>query len=445
MRLSFSAVRLAWAAAAATAILLPAASRAESGETENVGAKLQATYVWQSKPAFAARYTGPNSLVQWNERGYSFSATAFLGVRPWRGGEFYFDPEVVQGAALSHLQGLGGLTNGENQKTTGPNPTPYIARAFLRQTWSLGSETERVESDQNQLAGAVARRRIALTAGKLALVDVFDRNDVAADPRTRFLNWSFLTHGSYDYAADARGYSWGAALEWFHDDWALRAGRFAQPQQPNGLPLDQHIWRHYGDQIELEHKHRIADQPGTVRLLVFRNRAVMARYEDALALAAGTGTVPDLNAVRFGEQTKRGVGLALEQQAGAQASVFARLNRADGGTETYAFTDIDRSVSFGGVLKGGRWGRGDDTVGLAFARNGLAAAHRQYLAAGGMTFFLGDGRLNYRPENIVETYYSLAATKNAFVTLDWQHIVHPGYNADRGPVNVASLRLHVAF
>lgn len=445
MRLSFTAARLAWAAAAAAAILLPAASRAESGESDQVEAKVQATYVWQSKPAFAARYTGPNSLTQSNERGYSFSATGYLGVRPWRGGEFYFNPEVVQGAALSHLQGLGGATNGENQKTTGPNPTPYVARAFLRQTWNLGAATEPVESDANRLAGTVAKRRIVLTVGKLAVTDLFDRNEVAADPRTRFLNWSFLTHGSFDYAADARGYSWGAALEWFHDDWALRAGRFAQPRQPNGLALDDNIGRHYGDQLELEHQHHIGEQPGTVRLLVFRNRAVMARYEDALALAANTGAVPDLNAVRFAEQTKHGIGLALEQQAGAQLDLFARISRADGRTETYAFTDIDRSVSAGGALKGGRWGRADDAVGVAFARNGLSAAHRQYLAAGGMTFFLGDGRLNYRPENILETYYSLAATKHTYVTLDWQHIVHPGYNADRGPVNVASVRLHAQF
>jgi high affinity Mn2+ porin len=431
---------------AATAALLAPPSRAQDAPTaENAGAKFQATYVWQDKPAFPARYSGANSLVPWHERGYSFSATAFLGLRPWRGGELYVDPEVVQGAPLSRLQGLGGFTNGENQKSGGPDLTPYVARAFLRQTWALGGEAEAVDSGQNQLAGTVAKRRIVLTAGKLAVTDLFDRNDVAADPRTRFLNWSLLTHGAFDYAADSRGYTWGAALEWFHDDWAVRAGRFLVPVEPNGLALDWAAARHFGDQAELEHRHQWAGQPGTLRLLVFRNRARMARYTDALALATATGTTPDLNALPRDEQSKRGVGVALEQQVGAAASVFARAARADGRTETYAFAEIDSSLSAGAMIKGGAWHRGEDTVGVAFARNGLSSAHRQYLAAGGLTFFSGDGALRYRPENIVEAYYSVAAAKHAFVTLDWQHIAHPAYNADRGPVNVGSVRLHVEY
>lgn len=445
MRAPIAALACSFLVAASALPFAAPACAQEAVTTENAGAKFQATYVWQDKPAFAAPYSGPNSLVPWHERGYSFSATAFLGLRPWRGAELYVDPEVVQGASLSRLQGLGGFTNGENQKTSGPNPTPYLARAFLRQTWNLGGATRAVEADQNQLAGSVAARRIVLTAGKLAVTDLFDRNEAAADPRTRFLNWSFLTHGAFDYAADARGYSWGAALEWFHDDWALRAGRFLVPVQPNGLALDWAATRHFGDQAELEHRHELGGQPGTLRLLVFRNRARMSRYTDALALAAATGGTPDIDAVRSGEQSKRGVGVALEQQLGANVSAFARAARADGRTETYSFAEIDSSLSAGAVIKGGAWGRADDTAGVAAARNGLSSAHRQYLAAGGLGFFIGDGRLRYRPEDIVEAYYSVAATKHAFVTLDWQRIAHPAYNADRGPVNVGSVRLHVEY
>jgi high affinity Mn2+ porin len=431
--------------AAVAALLVPWAACAGEATPEVANAHFQATYVWQDKPAFGARITGPNSLSPAHERSYSFSGTASLGLRPWRGGEVYFNPEVVQGRALSHLQGLGGLTNGENQKTSGPNPTPYVARAFLRQTWALGGDTEAVPSDQNQLAGTVARRRVVLTAGKFAAIDLFDRNEIAADPRTRFLNWSFLTHGAYDYAADARGYSWGAVLEWMHDDWAVRAGRLLVPEQPNGLALDLHIGRHYGDQFEIEHAHEFAGRPGKLRLLVFNNRAVMSRYADALALAASTGATPDINAVRFREQTKRGAGVALEQQVTSQVSVFARASRADGRTETYSFTEIDSSLSAGALVRGARWGRGEDSVGVAFARNGLSRPHRDYLAAGGLGFFIGDGGLNYRPETILEAFYNLAATKHASVAFDWQHIVHPAYNADRGPVNVGSVRLHVEF
>jgi high affinity Mn2+ porin len=431
---------------ATTSALLAAPARAQdAAAAETAGAKFQATYVWQGQPAFAAPYSGPNSLDPARGHSYSFSGTAFLGLRPWHGGELYVNPEVVQGIPLSRLLGLGGLTNGENQKSSGPNPVPYLARVFLRQTWDLGGTTDAVESAPNQLAGSVASRRVVLTAGKLSVIDVFDRNDVAADPRTRFLNWALLTYGAYDYAADARGYTWGAALEWIHDDWALRGGRFLVPVQPNGLALDWAAARHFGDQLELEHDHMLAGQPGKLRLLVFRNRARMSRYTDALALATSTGATPDINAVRSGEQTKRGIGLALEQRAGADVSVFARLGRADGRTETYSFAEIDTSVSAGAVIRGTGWRRGDDTVGIAFARNGLSSAHRQYLAAGGLGAFIGDGALAYRSEQIVEAYYSLAAMKNAFVTLDWQHIVHPAYNADRGPVNVGSVRLHVEF
>jgi high affinity Mn2+ porin len=445
MRQSIAGPACSLLMAATGALLAAPACAQDAAATENAGAKFQATAVWQDKPGFPARYSGPNSLVPQHERGDSFSGTAFLGLRPWRGGELYLDPEVVQGAALSRLQGLGGFTNGENQKTSGPNPTPYVARAFLRQTWNLGGDIESLASDQNQLAGDVARRRLVLTAGKLAVTDIFDRNDVAADPRTRFLNWSFLTHGAYDYAADARGYTWGAALEWIHGDWALRAGRFLVPGQPNGLALDWAVARHFGDQAEMEHDHLLGGQPGKLRLLVFRDRARMSRYTDALALAAATATTPDLDAVRSGERSKRGFGVAFEQQLGANASVFARAARADGRTETYSFAEIDSSLSAGAVVKGGAWARGDDSAGVALARNGLSSAHRDYLAAGGMGFFIGDGRLRYRPETIVEAYYSVAATKHAFVTLDWQHIAHPAYNADRGPVNVGSVRLHLAY
>lgn len=441
---SIIGLRTAIVAACSAGVLLCAAARAEDAE-EFGNAHGQGTYVWQNKAALPARYTGPNSLTPSRERGYSFSATLFLGLRPWRGGELYLDPELVQGAPVSHLQGLGGLTNGENQKTAGPNPKPYVARAFLRQTWALGGDTEAVESDQNQLAGRVAKRRLVLTAGKLAVIDLFDRNDVAADPRTRFLNWSFLTHGSFDYAADARGYSNGAALEWYHDDWVLRAGRFMVPEQPNGLPLDLAVLRRYGDQVEVEHRHELAGRPGKLRLMAFRNRARMARYSDALALAAATGGTPDLNAVRTRLETKSGFGVALEQELGPALRVFARLDRADGRTETYSFTEIDDSVSGGVLLKGASWGRAEDTLGLAFASNGLSRLHRQYLAAGGLGFFIGDGRLNYRREAVGEAYYSIAALKHAFLTLGWQHVVHPAYNGDRGPVNVGSVRLHVEF
>lgn len=440
--------RLQGAAAALAAALVPAlghAQAAETVETENWNAKFQSTYVWQDKRPFSAAYSGPNSLSPNKELSYSFTATAFLGWRPWAGGELYFDPEAAQGVPLSSLTGLGGLTNGEMARTSGATMKYYRARLFLRQTWGMGGGQEAVESGQNQLAGMVDKRRLVLTAGNLSVTDIFDTNTYNHDPRTQFLNWSIMTHGSYDFAADARGYTWGAALEWYHDDWALRAGRFIQPKLPNQQELDRDIFSHYGDQIELEHSHTLSGQPGAVRLLAFHNRARMSRFQDALNLAASTGGTPDINAVRTGVQGKVGFGINIEQAVNDDVGLFLRASRADGQTETYAFTEIERSISGGALVKGTAWGRGGDTFGVAFARNGLSSVHRRYLEAGGIGFFIGDGRLNYRPEMIYETFYNIKLAKAAWITLDWQYIRNPAYNADRGPVNVGSVRLHTEF
>jgi hypothetical protein len=396
-------------------------------------AHVQATYVWQAKPAFDAAYTGPASLAPWRETGYSFSASAAFGVRPWAGAELYFDPEVVQGKAMSSLHGLGGMTNGEEQKTSGTSPTFYRARLFLRQTWNLGGDSQPVDSDMNQLAGSVASRRVVLTAGNLAVSDIFDVNSQAHDARSQFLNWALVAHGAWDFAADARGYTWGAALEYYDGDWAVRAGRFLLPAESNGLPLDTRIFKHYGDQVEVEHHHAWFGQPGTVRVLAFRDRARMGSFRDALAAAAP----PDVGAVRR-ERSKTGFGLSLDQAVAGRAAMFARASRNDGQSETYAFAEIERSLSVGATLQV----RGADTLGIAAVRNGLSQAHRDYLAAGGIGAFIGDGRLDYHAEQITETYYKIGLGRYAALSLDWQHIANPAYNGARGPVNVAGVRLH---
>lgn len=431
--------------AALALALLPALGRAETPEPEDWNAKFQATYVWQDKRAFPAAYSGGNSLSPDKQLSYSFTATAMLGWRPWSGGELYFNPEAAQGVPLSGLTGLGGFTNGEMARSSGPTLKVYRARLFLRQTWGLGGGQEAVESGPNQLAGSVDQRRFVLTAGNLSVLDLFDNNAYSHDPRTQFLNWSIMTHGAYDYAADARGYSWGITGEWYAGDWVLRAGRFIQPNLPNQQSLDLRIFQHYGDQVELEHAHTLGGQPGKLRLLAFRNRARMSRYQDALDLAARTGQVPSIDAVRTGVQAKTGVGLNLEQALSDDVGLFGRASWADGKTEIYAFTEIDRSLSGGVLVRGTAWGRGQDSLGLAMARNGLSRVHRSYLADGGMGFFIGDGRLNYRPETIYEAFYNLQLAKAAWITLDWQHIRNPAYNADRGPVNVLSARLHTEF
>src|SRR5260221_458866 len=341
---------------------------------EETGAKFQATYVWQRKTPFEAAYSGPHSLSPDREKSYSFTATAALGTRTWKGGELYFDPEVTQGVPLSGLTGLGGFTNGEIARTSGPSATFYRARLFARQTWGFGGGSEKMEPDANQLAG-----------------------------------------------------------------------RFIQPKEPNQLALDPRIFKHYGDQIEIERAYALAERPGKVRFLAFRNVARMARYQDALDLAAQAGGAPDINAVRTVERVKRGFGINFEQEISSSVGLFGRASRADGETETYAFTEIDRSVSAGGWVEGATVGRPQDTLGIAFVRNALSAVHRNYLAAGGLGVFLGDGALNYRPENILEAYYSVSVAKESSVLIDFHRLSNPGYNADRGPVTVVTARLHYGF
>ncbi len=417
------------------------------GEEQTHDAKYQSTYLWQTKPGFRSPYSGPNSLSGAPELSYTLTATAYLGWRPWSGGELYFNPEGIQGRALSNVAGLGGLTNTELQKSASSQFRIYKARLFYRHTVGLnagaGGAKEEIESDQNQLAGAVDKRRFVLTVGNLAVSDIFGTSDVTGDGRTQFVNWASLAHGHFDYPADARGYSIGAAGELIWDDWSVRAGRFLQPKVSNGLRLDYRIFKRYGDQFEVERRHDWAGQPGGVKVFGFRNVAHMASFQHALASAA-PGTAPALDTVRR-PQAKLGWGVSLEQSVSKDLRVLIRGGANDGKTESYAFTQIDRSFFFAAALKGARWSRSQDTVGLALAINNLSNGHRSYLAAGGTGFFLGDGRLNYGNEQIVEAYYNWEPVKGLGVTFDLQRITNPGYNRDRGPVSVGSFRLHYEF
>ena len=389
-------------------------------EEQSTDAKFQSTYVWQGKPGFRSGYRGANSLSPEPEQSYTWTVTAYLGWRPWANGELYFNPEGIQGRPLSNVTGLGGLTNAELQKSASSQIRFYRARLFYRHTVGLNDAVgagrrgarEDIESDQNQLAGTVDRRRFVLTVGNLSITDMFGTSEITGDGRTQFLNWSSLNHGHFDYAADARGFSWGIAGELFWDDWTLRAGRFMQPKQSNGLKIDYRIMKRYGDQLEVERRHQWNGQPGTVKAFAFRNV---------------------------------GWGVSFEQSLSDDVRVLVRGGAHDGKTESYAFTEIDRSLFAAASIKGARWGRAQDTVGVAYAVNGLSGDHRRFLAAGGQGFFLGDGRLNYGHERVFETYYNLEPAKGFGITLDWQHITHPGYNRDRGPVNIGSVRLHAEF
>ena len=256
-------------------------------------AKFQSTYLWQSKPGFNSPYSGANSLSPHPELSYTLTITAYLGWRPWRNGELYFNPEGVQGRALSNVTGLAGLTNAELQKSAGAQLRFYRARMFYRHTVGLNAgangAVETIESDQNQLAGTAPARRLVFTAGNYSVTDIFGTSEVTGDGRTQFMNWASLAHGHFDYAADARGYSWGVAGELHWDAWSLRAGRFLQPRISNGLKIDYRIFKRYGDQLEVERRHTLAGLPGTVKLHKSEGRATQTDAANP-RVAGGAGT-----------------------------------------------------------------------------------------------------------------------------------------------------------
>ncbi len=404
-------------------------------------AHIQFTYLGQKKSSFKANYSGANSLSTDEENPYSFTSTLYLGARAWKGAEFYFNPEMISALPASGLHGLGGLTNGEQQKSSTSQPVFYLARAYLRQSFSLGDEKLPVEASLNQMGGFADKRRFVLTVGKMSIVDIFDNNIYSHDARTQFTNWSFLDSASYDYAGDAQGYTLGAALELYFDDWVFRAGRFEGPKESNGQALDPNISDHYGDQIEIEHAHTFYDQPGKIRLLGFRNQEVMGNFEDAVNFAVTNGGVPDVVNVRS-LNVKYGYAINVEQSFNADVGLFFRASFSDGKSETYSFTEVENSLTAGVVTTCGFWSRGLDHLGMAFAQNEITAIHQKYLSQGGLGAFIGDGQLNYRPERILEVIYNLNLYKTTWLSLGAQRIENPAYNADRGPIVVSTLRFH---
>jgi high affinity Mn2+ porin len=417
------------------------ATSARAMEDFALEAHAQATYLRQFKPSFHSPYSGPNSLGAAQASSYSFTSTLYLGAKLGSGWEIYLNPEATQGVPFSQLRGTAGFTNGEIARTSGPSLRGYFARVFVRKTWNLGGAWEDQASEANQVATRYTAERVVLTAGTMSVLDLFDAVDYSRDARTQFMNWGSLTYGAWDFAADSRGYTRGLALEYISPSWSLRAGRFMQPLESNGLRLDSNLGAHFGDVLEAEFPYKFFGRAAVARGLVYRNRAIMGAFNDAIALGASTGTVPDLTQVRH-VQSKQGVGIGTQVEVTPDVGAFVRAAMNDGRTETYAFTEIDRSLAFGALVKGGIWSRPQDSLGVALYLNGLRQPHRDYLAAGGLGFFLGDGRLNYASEQILETFYSFGLIKGAWFSLGYQRIANPGYNRDRGPVNFLGFRVH---
>jgi high affinity Mn2+ porin len=420
---------LAAAAAAATARADPA--------PEDWSIHAQSTVIEQWHGGFTSPYEGENSLDGQAEDAHTVSATLFLGRALWSGAGIYLDPEMTQGGGLSGTLGLAGFSNGEATHTSGGNAPQFdIARLFVRQTIGLGGAREPVTDDQNQLCGSEDVNRLTLTLGKLSATDIFDNNSYSHDPRTQFLNIALGGNGAWDFPANTKGYTSGFAAEWNRSSSTLRWGVFLEPSLADGPDLDYHLAKAWGQVAEGEQRYTVDGHPGALRLLGFWNRADMGSYSEATAEAH-----PDITTTRA-YRSKTGAGLNWEQELAGGLGAFARLGFDDGHTETWAFTEIDRTASAGLSLKGSPWGRSPDTLGLAAVVNGLSDEHRAYLAAGGYGFAIGDGRLTYGTEDILESYYDWKPVPWLALAFDYQFVEHPAYNRDRGPVSILATRAH---
>jgi high affinity Mn2+ porin len=430
--------------AAAIGVLLLSPPATAAADDEVFAVHGQFTYVEQDTSQFNAPYRGPNSLSP-NIGAETTDASLYLGTRLWPGAEAWLNGELDQGHGLDDTLGAAGFPSGEAYKVGRNQPYFRLQRAFVRQTLNLQGESQEVGAAANQLRGSHSDDRVVITIGKFSVVDVFDTNQYAHDSRGDFLNWTVIDTGTFDYAADAWGYTAGAAIEWYTHAWAFRGGLFDLSDVPNSVHLEP-AFHEFQMDLELEHRHEIAGRSGRVVLTGFESRGRMGLLDEAIARAQGAGAPPvDIAAVRQ-YRGRGGLSMNVEQELAPQLGAFIRAGKAAGNVETYEFTDVDRTVAIGLSLQGARWHRPADTVAIAAVNNGISGVREAYLNAGGLGILIGDGRLTHAgPEQIIESYYSAALFNFARASLDYQWIDHPAYNRDRGPVSVIAVRLHAQF
>ena len=403
----------------------------------------QANIIVQGHGSFDAPYSGPHSLDGQSERATSHVFTLFSTYRTSRTTELVLDVESAGGRGISDAFGLAGFTNLDVVRNPSLGSTPYLARAQFHEVFALSSDTERSERTPFSGFTTLPTRRLEFRVGKLGTPDFFDVNSVGSDSHLQFLNWTVDNNGAYDYAADTRGYTYGVVGEYHVPLWTLRAGVMLMPSVANGIKLDQDVRRDRGENVEWElRRPLLKGRATTVRFLVYRNLARMGSYREALDTRGNEA--PDITLSRRPGRTKLGAGLNVEQELTDRTRVFSRLGWNDGRNESFAYTEVDRTAEVGmDVLPLTR--RPLDRLGIAIVANGLSAAHRDYLAAGGLGFLLGDGALRYGSERIAEVYYTAFIGRGIYVSVDVQQITNPGYNRDRGPVLVPATRLHIDF
>jgi high affinity Mn2+ porin len=405
----------------------------------------QINVVFQAHPDFHALYSGPNSLSARAEHATSRVLTLYTGYQLTKHTEAIFDLESAGGRGISDALGMAGFTNVDVVRNPSLGSKPYIARAMLHQVFTISGKNEDSERTPTSILTKLPERRIELRAGKMSIADYFDVNSVGSDSHLQFLNWTAVNDGAYDYAADTRGYTVAALVEYHDHNWSARFAEALMPKVANGPKLDFNLSRARSENIELEFRPELRkDRKTTIRLLSFINHANMGSYREAVqAFLAGIDPQPDITAHRKQGRIKYGFGLNAEQEITKTLRVFGRLGWNEGQNESFAYTEVDQAVEVGADWRLERWRRSNDKLGIAFISNGISRLHQLYLALGGDGFLLGDGRLTYGREDILETYYNVHLWRGVYFSPELQWAAHPGYNKDRGPVIVPGLRLHV--
>ena len=409
----------------------------------------QTTEIDQYHGKFNAPYSGRNSLHDTIEQDMSVTATIFLGVRLWKYGAFYFNPEVSGGKGISGTTGIAGFPNGEVYRVGNPTPQAYIARGYLQQSFALhGSHDTLISDDANQVAQYLPNKRITLNIGKFCVADFHDLNLYSHDARTQFMNWALMDNAAWDYPANTRGYTYAAVLQIIEPKWYTYLSYALEPVVANGPYLDTKFSKTFGLTWESGLTFKVAGKTSGLSLLLFMNQNRAPYYEDAIAAyKAGNPNALNIdNDSAYNGDKKYGVGISFNYPITKYIGFFTRAGWNDGKTGDWAFTEVDETVTPGFSLDGEWWKRKGDNFGIDYIVNGISKEHRDFENTGGYQFIIGDGILeNYQPEQILETYYQFKFFEHLFIALDYQHVTNPAYNADRGPIDIGSVRVHLEF
>lgn len=403
----------------------------------------QSTLITQYHPTFQANYSGRNSLDPNQESSTSVSGTLFFGAKLWEGAEAYFNPKISGGAGFSQTTGIAGFPNGETYRVSDPVPHIYVSRLFLKQIFPLSKKYEYKEDEINQIASKTPTSYIAISAGKFSVMDFLDNNKYSHDPRRQFFNWALMGNGAWDYPANTRGYTYGLVVEFVKPAFAIRFSTVMVPTTANGSVMDPDVLQASSEALEFEHKYTLSNKSGTIRWMTYLTHAQMGNYRKALEQGINLHISPEIEKTRTPGRTKFGLGIDIEQPVTAALGAFLCAGWNDGRNETWAFTEIDRHLSAGVVWTGIFSRRNIDQVGFAQIINGISKDLREYLKAGGYGFIIGDGNLNYGLESISEFYYSFRLSKyGLWLTPDYQFILNPAYNKERGPAHSFGIRVH---